>query len=191
MDPSILLYIAVVVAAAAFYMVLKPGKPLVRGGAAILALGAVAWLFVMLIDTVGGGSADTRPPAVFLIFAFVAIGAAGRMITHSRPVYSALYFILVVLSSAAMFLLMDAEFMAFALVIIYAGAILVTYMFVLMLAQQAPDPEHEEEIPVYDRIPREPAAAVIVGFIMLALLSRMVIDLDETMPTQPTYRSPS
>ena len=53
--------------------------------------------------------------------------------------------------------------MAFALIIVYAGAILITYMFVLMLAQQAPDPEHPSAQPAYDRLPREPMAAVVAG----------------------------
>ncbi len=83
------------------------------------------------------GSQAGRPATFFVIFSVIAVAAAVRMITHSKPVYSALYFILVVLSSAGLFLLLQAEFMAFALVIVYAGAILVTYVFVLMLAQQA------------------------------------------------------
>jgi NADH-quinone oxidoreductase subunit J len=85
-----------------------------------------------------------------------------------------LYFIMVVLSSAGLFLVLEAEFMAFALIIVYAGAILITYMFVLMLSQQAPDAAHEGAAPEYDRVPREPLAACVVGFIMLALLSHMV-----------------
>src|SRR4030095_6722893 len=82
-----------------------------------------------------------RPEFFFAVFSLIAIASAGRMITHNRPVYSALYFIMVVLSSAALFLMLQAEFMAFALVIVYAGAILITYMFVIMLAQQAPTDE--------------------------------------------------
>jgi NADH-quinone oxidoreductase subunit J len=80
----------------------------------------------------------------------------------------------VVLSSAGLFLLLEAEFLAFALIIVYAGAILITYLFVLMLAQQPPDPDHPEGGAEYDISPREPAAGALVGFIMLALLSRMI-----------------
>ena len=83
------------------------------------------------------------------------------MITHHRPVFAALYFVLVVLSSAGLFLMLEAEFMAFALIIVYAGAILITYVFVIMLAQQAPVPGEEARQAEYDVIPREPAAAVV------------------------------
>ena len=101
------------------------------------------------------------------IFSALAIGSAVRVITHPRPVYAALWFVMVVLASAGLFLLLDAEFMAFAMVIIYAGAILVTYVFVIMLASQASD---EQETPEYDRVAREPLASVAVGFLLLAVL---------------------
>ena len=110
------------------------------------------------------------------MFGLIAIAAAVRMITHPRPVYAALYFVIVVLSSAALFLLLEAEFMAFALIIVYAGAILITYLFVLMLAEQAPQPGQEAGQPEYDRVPREPAAAATVGFVMLALLSDVIFN---------------
>ena len=101
-----------------------------------------------------------------------AIAAAVRMITHPRPVYAALYFVIVVLSSAALFLLLEAEFMAFALIIVYAGAILITYLFVLMLAHQAPQPGAEFGQPEYDRVPREPAAAATVASSLPSNISR-------------------
>jgi NADH:ubiquinone oxidoreductase subunit 6 (subunit J) len=64
-----------------------------------------------------------------------------------------------------MLILMDAEFLAFALLIIYAGAILVTYVFVIMLAQQSGGPAG------YDQRAREPFAGVVTGFILLAVLT--------------------
>ena len=68
-----------------------------------------------------------------------SVGAI-RVVTHPKPVYSALYFVLTVFASAGLFVLLWAEFMAAALVLIYAGAILVTYVFVIMLAAEAPPP---------------------------------------------------
>lgn len=107
--------------------------------------------------------------AYYYVFSFIAIASAVRVITHKRPVYSALWFIMVVLSSAGLLLVMNAEFMAFAMVIIYGGAILVTYMFVIMLASQN-EPQHEEDIPDYDRYAREPLWACAAGFLLLAVL---------------------
>ena len=70
----------------------------------------------------------------FWIFSAIALVGAVRVVTHPRPVYSALYFVLTVFATAGLFVLLWAEFMAAALVLIYAGAILVTYVFVIMLA---------------------------------------------------------
>jgi NADH-quinone oxidoreductase subunit J len=81
---------------------------------------------------------EARPNLFFYVFGVIALGAALRVVTHSRPVYAALWFIMVVLASAGMLLILSAEFMAFALIIVYAGAILITYLFVIMLATQAP-----------------------------------------------------
>lgn len=74
-----------------------------------------------------------------------------------------------------MYLILAAEFMAFALIIIYAGAILITYLFVIMLATQAPAEDQEEDVaPEYDQVSREPAIAAVSGFVLLAALSTMI-----------------
>ena len=98
--------------------------------------------------------------------------AAVRVITHRRPVFAALYFILVVVASAALLLMLHAEFMAFALIIVYAGAILITYLFVLMLAQEASTEEGESP---YNYVPREPIPALIVGFVLIASIGDVLL----------------
>jgi NADH-quinone oxidoreductase subunit J len=134
-----------------------------------------AWLAIALgTDLITKLTEDTLglPSVAFAyhyVFSFIAIVSAVRVITHKRPVYSALWFIMVVLSSAGLLLVMNAEFMAFAMVIIYGGAILVTYMFVIMLASQN-EPQHEEDIPDYDRYSRDPLWASCAGFLLLAVL---------------------
>lgn len=168
MAPTVL-YTGCVLGALSIYLLLRPGPGLVRVGATLLGLGALGWVVREAGHALGG-----RPDAFTAIFGLIAVMASVRMITHPRPVYTALYFVIVVLSSAALFLLMEAEFMAFALVIVYAGAILITYLFVLMLAQQVPVAGDPAAQPEYDRIPREPAAAAAVGFVMLALLGDMI-----------------
>src|SRR5665213_1496526 len=108
--------------------------------------------------------------AYFWIFSFIALASAVRVITHPRPVYSALYFVLTVFASAGLFILLEAEFMAAALVLIYAGAILVTYVFVIMLASQASSetsPTPAQKLAEYDNVSREPLAAVAIGFALM------------------------
>ena len=168
------LYSACVIGALALYLLVRPGPRGAKVFGIILGLGALAWLTLESVKS----SIDTtdRPGVFFVIFSLIAIASAVRMITHHRPIYSALYFVMVVLSSAGLFLLLEAEFMAFALIIVYAGAILITYVFVLMLSQQAPLGDKPEHQPQYDRVPREPAAAAMVGFVMLALLTDMAFN---------------
>jgi len=181
--------IASVIGAAGLLLVLARSERALRILGTVLGLGSLAFLLGQAVKIGQGitlpaevvdadGYLGDRPPVLFYLFALIAVGAAGRMITHHRPVYSALYFVLVVLSSAAIFLYLEAEFMAFALVIVYAGAILITYLFVLMLAQQAPTSEGDEgdQTPAYDRIPREPATAVFAGFLMVTLLGQVIFN---------------
>jgi len=117
----------------------------------------------------------------YYIFSAIAIASAVRVITHTRPVYSALWFVMVVLATAGLFLTLSAEFIAFALVIIYGGAILVTYVFVIMLASEAGDPIPESDSPEYERVAREPAIAVFAGFLLLAVVLTLVFDADRPL----------
>ena len=170
---SLTLYTASLVGAAALYLMLRPGPRALRAFGALLGVAMLAWLAKELALAMPGVEG---PSAFFYVFALIAVASAVRMITDARPVYVALYFVMVVLASAGLFLLLEAEFMAFALIIVYAGAILITYLFVLMLAQQAPQAGVGVEQAEYDVVPREPATAALVGFLLLAVLSDMIVE---------------
>src|SRR5208283_4044858 len=86
------------------------------------------------IVRVGALTAETL---LFYGMAGVAIVSGGLLVTQSNPARAALCFALVVLSTCGLFLLLAAPFLMAATAIIYAGAIIVTFLFVLMLAQQA------------------------------------------------------
>ncbi|MFQ5462024.1 MAG: NADH-quinone oxidoreductase subunit J [Phycisphaerae bacterium] len=135
----------------------------------LFCLVALAGLAVVLATSLADGITG-----YFYLFAAVALMAATRVITHPVPVYSALYFVLVVVAVSALLVLQGAEFTAIALIIVYAGAILVTYLFVIMLAQH-------EGAPIYDRRAREPFAAVLGGFVLMAAVAGRSGDL----PAQP------
>ena len=138
-----------------------PGGRLSVGRAALVVLaGAAAALVAFLLPGLSAG-ADR---GWFIALALIGLWGAIRVVTHRKPVYSALYFILVVIAVTGMLVLMQAEFLAAAVVIIYAGAILVTYVFVIMLAQQEGGPAR------YDRQAREPFVGVLTGFILLAII---------------------
>src|SRR5262249_39772043 len=108
-------------------------------------------------------SAVTPETILFYAFSGIAIVAAVLLVTHRNPARAALAFALVVLSTCGLFLLLAAPFLTAATVIIYAGAIVVTFLFVLMLAQQEGPSDA-------DLRSREPMLASVAGFILLGTL---------------------
>ena len=122
--------------------------------AAALGLGAsrLPWL--------GPWTADV----VFLVLAAVTVVSALGAVTFHNPVYCAIWFGQSLLGTAGLFFVAGAQFLAVATVVIYAGAILVTFLFVLMLAQ----PKGRA---AYDRVSWEAPIAAAAGVVMVAILS--------------------
>jgi NADH-quinone oxidoreductase subunit J len=70
---------------------------------------------------------------LFLLFALMAVAGAVSLIVQRHPIHSALSLIVVMVALAALYLLLGAEFVAAVQVIVYAGAIMVLFVFVIML----------------------------------------------------------
>ena len=70
--------------------------------------------------------------ALFLAFAALLVGCSLMVILHKSPVTSALFLVLAFCSLAGIYLLLQAEFLAMVQVIVYAGAIMVLFLFVIM-----------------------------------------------------------
>ena len=70
---------------------------------------------------------------LFYLFAAVLLFAAFRVITARNPVYSALYLVLAFFQASALWLLLRAEFLAITLVLVYVGAVMVLFLFVVMM----------------------------------------------------------
>ena len=172
-SPALLMTICLVAAAGTY--LLLPG----RLAAASRAIGGVLLLFAGLLIGLTlvrfvmdqGESVDLY----FWSFAVIAIVGALRVVTHPRPVYAALYFVLTVFATAGLFVLLWAEFMAAALVLIYAGAILVTYVFVIMLAASSAR-AGVDKLGEYDAVSREPLVAAAVGFALMGVLLFVILD---------------
>jgi NADH-quinone oxidoreductase subunit J len=158
-------------------LLLLPGnrEPSVRriGGVVLLAA-----LMVFVALMVRQAASYTSGDVYFWLFSAIAVISAVRVITQDRPVYSALYFVLTVLASAGLFVLLWAEFMAAALILIYAGAILITYVFVIMLASQAQTGTtgNRAQGAEYDRVSREPLLATAAGFGLMGVLLFVIFD---------------
>jgi NADH-quinone oxidoreductase subunit J len=100
----------------------------------------------------------------FYAFAIVTV-AAGLMVTISRnPVHSVLWLILAFLSSAGLFVLLGAEFVAMLLVIVYVGAVAVLFLFVVMML----DIDFAE---LKGEMARTMPLAMLIGIIILMELS--------------------
>jgi NADH-quinone oxidoreductase subunit J len=70
---------------------------------------------------------------VFYVFAAILLLAALRVITARNPVHCALYLVLAFVTASAIWLLLRAEFLAIALVLVYVGAVMVLFLFVVMM----------------------------------------------------------
>jgi NADH-quinone oxidoreductase subunit J len=71
--------------------------------------------------------------AVFYVFAAVLLYAGLRVITARNPVHGALYLVLAFFNAAGLWLLLRAEFLAIVLVVVYVGAVMVLFLFVVMM----------------------------------------------------------
>jgi NADH-quinone oxidoreductase subunit J len=71
--------------------------------------------------------------AFFYIFAFITIASALMVITVRNPVHAVLFLILAFFNSAGLFVLLGAEFLAMILVVVYVGAVMVLFLFVVMM----------------------------------------------------------
>ena len=70
---------------------------------------------------------------LFYLFSAVLLFAAFRVITARNPVYAALYLVLAFFQAAAVWILLKAEFLAITLVLVYVGAVMVLFLFVVMM----------------------------------------------------------
>src|SRR6476469_8928607 len=70
---------------------------------------------------------------VFYAFAAVLLFAAVRVITTRNPVHAALFLVLAFGTASVMWLLLEAEFLAIALILVYVGAVMVLFLFVVMM----------------------------------------------------------
>jgi NADH-quinone oxidoreductase subunit J len=70
---------------------------------------------------------------IFYAFSIVMVLAAGAVITVRNPVFAALFLVLTFFTAAAIWMLLEAEFLAIVLVVVYVGAVMVLFLFVVMM----------------------------------------------------------
>jgi NADH-quinone oxidoreductase subunit J len=109
--------------------------------------------------------ANFEQQAGFWLFASLAISACVATISAVNPVYSAIWFALALIGVAGIFMLQYAQFLGIATVAVYAGAIVVTFLFVLMLSQPSGHAFYDRVS--WGTVPRWLAACVATGFVLL------------------------
>ncbi len=160
--------------------------PLLTGGAAIYLLlprpraypaswGAGLGLLALVLAGVLLTRSGIFSPETILFWSFsaLAIIAAALLVTQNNPARAALAFALVVLSTCGLFLLLAAPFLMAATIIIYAGAIIVTFLFVIMLAAQSGLSDADDRS-------REPLLTMLTGFLLLGALLFVLQRYDRT-----------
>lgn len=115
---------------------------------------------------------------LFIILALVAIAAALGMVLSRNTVYSALFLILNFATVAVFYLMLNAAFLAMAQITVYAGAIMVLFLFVIMLLGA-------ERIPGEDKLPWQKPLAVFLGVVLLAETGYILISRSGILPPAP------
>jgi len=85
--------------------------------------------------------------AFFLYFAFVITATSGLVVAFRNPIYSALSLLIMFFHVAGLYVTLHAEFLAAVQIIVYAGAILVLYLFVVMLLNIKQDDRYHQQWP--------------------------------------------
>jgi NADH-quinone oxidoreductase subunit J len=179
-----ILLLATVLAAAGMWLLLPRGGQMGRKLGIVLALASLG-LFASRLPHLAKTSIEE---VVFWMLATVTIIAATCAVTLKSPVYCAIWFAMTLLGTAGLFLFQGAQFLGVATIVVYAGAILVTFLFVLMLAQ----PQGHA---YYDRVSWEALVSAAVGAVMIGILSMVISDAfstravatEESTQAEPVY----
>jgi NADH-quinone oxidoreductase subunit J len=170
--------VCVLLAAAGMWLMLPRGRIAGRWTRIAGALLALAALNGFCWNLELGRLTPRLGESVFWALALVTIISAGASVTFRSPVYCAIWFAMTLLGTAGLFFFQGAQFLAVATMVVYAGAILVTFLFVLMLAQ----PEGHA---YYDRVSWEAPLSALAGAVMVGLLTMTVSNAISPSPGTP------
>ena len=109
------------------------------------------------------------PTILFFIFAATLIAAALGVILARNPVYSALLLVLCFFNSAVIWLLLDAEFLGIVLVLVYVGAVMVLFLFVVMMLDINLEQLRKDFVGYW------PLTVAVAGFVVFAMINVIVV----------------
>src|ERR1700742_930048 len=117
---------------------------------------------------------------LFGIFGLIAVYAGLRVVTAKNPVHAALHLVLAFFTTAAIWMLLKAEFLAIALVLVYVGAVMVLFVFVVMMVDINFDKLREG---FWTHLPLALVVGVVIVFEMAFVLTRTFIIPDSAANT--------
>jgi NADH-quinone oxidoreductase subunit J len=112
----------------------------------------------------------------FVILAVLAIASALAMVSNKNTVNSALFLVLNLLSVAGLYLLLQAQFLAIIQILVYAGAIMVLFLFVLMLLNL------DEEQSLFDKFRVKYIVAFLLGVIVFGQIIYSIGGVTDMLP---------
>ncbi|MEN9500937.1 MAG: hypothetical protein RI964_222 [Pseudomonadota bacterium] len=119
---------------------------------------------------------------VFYLFSAVLVGAATSVVTVRNPVYAALSLIVCFFTSTALWLLLGAEFLGITLVLVYVGAVMVLFLFVIMMLDLNLDPL-KEGFARY--LPAGILVAVVVAVEMILMVKSPPFQIAQPLAANP------
>lgn len=122
----------------------------------------------------------TASLALFYFLAVVLLFAAIRVVTTRHPVHAALFLVLSFFNAAALWFLLQAEFLAITLILVYVGAVMVLFLFVVMMLDNAAE---KLRAGFWSNLPLAAlVASIMAGEMLAVLLSDRAIPLDNNLP---------
>lgn len=115
-------------------------------------------------------------PILFYVFSTILVLASCAVITVRSPVHAALFLVLAFFTSAAIWMLMEAEFLSIVLVLVYVGAVMVLFLFVVMMLDINVEPMREGFIRY---LPVGIAVAVVILLEMAFVVGPKMFGLDK------------
>ncbi len=119
--------------------------------------------------------------ALFYVFSAVLLLAALQVITARNPVHAALFLVLTFFTAAGIWLLLKAEFLAIVLVLVYVGAVMVLFLFVVMMLDINLDQLREG---FWGRVPLAAVVGLAIALEMSAVLLKGFLRPDSAVHTQ-------
>src|SRR5579871_5064362 len=106
---------------------------------------------------------------IFGVLAALVVGSALGVITARNPVHAVLFLVLAFVGSACLWLLMEAEFLGIVLVLVYVGAVMVLFLFVVMMLDIHVEQLRKEFVGYW------PLTAAVAGFVVFAMINVIVV----------------